>query len=325
MDPVVVVGAGISGVACTRELLAAGLPVRLVDRGRRIGGRLASRRLADRPVDLGASYLTADHPDFVAVVEDWGRRGVARPWTDTFTVLADGSEPGETSGPLRWGAPGGLRSLVEDLAARVPVETGEVERVSLRRNGTGLRVDGLPAAAVVLAMPDAQARRLLDTSLDEEAAALTRPWEPVIALAAWWPERTWDHVAPRGRFQGAFVNGDDHLAFIADDGRRRGDEAPVLVAHSTPELAVRHLDEPAAAGTPMLTALRERLGIAAEPDGRYVHRWSLARPAGTREAPFLLSDRLVGGCGDGWGGTPKVETAWLSGRALGRALVSRLG
>lgn len=328
MEPVVVVGAGISGVACTRELVAAGLPVRLVDRGRRIGGRLASRRLPDRsgrPVDLGASYLTADDPDFVAVVEDWRRRGLAHPWTDTFTVLEGGEPAGDKSGPLRWGAPGGLRSLVEDLAERLPVETGEVERVSQHRGEDGLRVDGVPAAAVVLAMPDDQGRRLLDTTLDEEAAALTRPSEPVIAMAAWWRERTWDRLAPGGRFHGAFVNGDDRLAFVADDGRRRGDDVPVLVAHSTPELAGQHLDDPAGAGVPMLAALRDRLGIAEEPDGLHVHRWSLARPTGTRESPYLLTDRLVGACGDGWGASPKVETAWLSGRALGRALVSRLG
>ena len=34
-------------------------------------------------------------------------------------------------------------------------------------------------------------------------------------------------------------------------------------------------------------------------------------------------DRLVGVCGDGWGPTPKVETAWLSGTRLGQALVRR--
>jgi renalase len=30
-------------------------------------------------------------------------------------------------------------------------------------------------------------------------------------------------------------------------------------------------------------------------------------------------------CGDGWGPTPKVETAWVSGTALGKALARTLG
>ena len=55
----VVVGGGISGVACAKALADRGLPVRVVDRGRRLGGRMGGRSLAGRPVDLGASYLTA--------------------------------------------------------------------------------------------------------------------------------------------------------------------------------------------------------------------------------------------------------------------------
>ena len=43
-----------------------------------------------------------------------------------------------------------------------------------------------------------------------------------------------------------------------------------------------------------------------------------------RDAPYLLSDRRVGACGDGWGPQSKVEGAWLSGTALGRELVDRL-
>jgi renalase len=324
--PVVVVGAGISGVACARELSAAGVPVRLVDRGRRIGGRMGSKRLADRPTDLGASYFTVSDPAFEAVVADWESRGLARPWTDAFTVLSPDEETRTTSGPVRWGAPGALRSLVEDLARDLTVDQAAVEVVDRGADG-GLVVDGLAAAAVVLAMPDEQAVRLLGPTLRAEVSGLDRPSEPIIALAAWWDERTWDRVSPEGRFHGAFVNGDDALGWIADDGRRRGDDAPVLVAHSTPGLAAQHLTDPGGATAPMLAALQRLLGLG-DPVGTHVHRWSLARPVGERSAPFLLSapggTAPVGVCGDGWGSTPKVEGAWLSGRALGRELADAL-
>ena len=42
MDPVVVVGAGISGIGCAATLAAAGLPVRVLDRAGRAGGRMAT-------------------------------------------------------------------------------------------------------------------------------------------------------------------------------------------------------------------------------------------------------------------------------------------
>ncbi len=312
MEPVVVVGAGMSGVACARELAAAGVAVRLVDRGRRVGGRMASRRLDGRPVDLGASYFTVTDDGFGAVVADWERRGLATPWTDTFSVLEAGAEPESKTGPVRWGAPGGLRSLVEDLADRSDLD------VEL-----GTHLEALPdAPTVVLAMPDPQAVRLLpdDPSHDAVRRRLDRDYEPVLALSARWPGRTWD-------LDGAFVNGDDVLAWVADDGRRRGDDAPVLVAHSTPEFAAPHLAEPQAAAAPMTAALRDLLGLD-EPVETYLHRWSIARPTGEREEPYLLEevgDQLVAACGDGWGATSKVETAWVSGSALGRALVGRLG
>ena len=121
MTDVVVVGAGLAGVACARELTEAGLDVRVLDRGHRPGGRMASRRLWGRPTDLGASYFTVDDPGFAAVVDDWSARGLAAPWTDAFTVLGEG-ERRTSTGPVRWGAPGGLRSLVEDLASDLDVE-----------------------------------------------------------------------------------------------------------------------------------------------------------------------------------------------------------
>ncbi len=307
---VVVVGAGLAGVACVRELRRAGVGVRLLDRGHRPGGRMASRRLWDRPVDLGASYFTVSDPEFAAVVDGWAARGLARPWTDTFCVLGEGAPTAKT-GPVRWGAPGGLRSLVEDLAAGLDVERADLADLDI------------PASAVVLAMPDPQARRLCHDH--PVAGDLDREWEPVLALAATWPERTWDDLSPTGRFDGAFVNGDPAIGWVADDGRRRGDDAPVLVVHSTPELARQHLTDPAAAGPVLVRAVRRLMDLT-EPADVHVHRWTFARPIGVRERPYALVEgdgRAIGVCGDGWGPTPKVETAWTSGTALGRELVRR--
>lgn len=311
MTRVVVVGAGLSGVACARELRAAGIDTDVLDRGHVPGGRMAARRLWDRRVDLGASYFTVADAGFADVVDDWAARGLARQWTDTLTALGDG-DARSTTGPMRWGAPHGLRSLVEDLAADLGVERREVASL-----------EQLDADAVVLAMPDPQARRVVGHH--PVADVLGREWEPVIAVAARWANRTWDRTSPTGRFDGAFVNNDPDVGWIADDGRRRGDDAPVLVAHSTSELAARHLDEPSAAAPAVVQAVRRLLDVG-EPADVHVHRWTFARPTGRRAESYALveGDRPVGVCGDGWGETPKVETAWRSGVRLGRALAERL-
>jgi predicted NAD/FAD-dependent oxidoreductase len=274
---------------------------------------MASRTTAGRPVDIGASYVTASDPAFVAVVERWQRRGLARPWTQTFAVYGD---PGKssTSGPVRWAAPRGLRSLVEDLANGLDVRTAStVERVDPE-----LTVEGRKYAAVALAMPDPQARWLLDPAYAQAVEALDDLYEPVLALTAGWPERAWPQL------DGAFVHGDPVLAWVADDGRRRGDAAPVLVAHSTGDFAAAHLEDPAAAQPAMVEALRRRFEIPAAPAYADVHRWSFARPTKQRDDPYLLGDDRLGVCGDGWHGKSRVEGAYLSGRALGRAIAERL-
>ena len=310
---IIVVGAGIAGTACARVLQDAGRDVVVLDRGRVPGGRMASRTLPDRDgrrVDTGASYLTVRDPGFQRVVDGWADRGLARPWTDTFAVLRDGVVTERKTGPVRWAAPAGLRSLVEDLATGLDIR-GSTRVVSVQ---AGL-VDGQSADAVVLAMPDPQALEILDPSLSDERVALSgRAWDPVLALVARFAKRSWD-------FDGAFVHGSDVLDWVADDGSRRGDGAPVLVAHSTPAFAASRLVDPAAAGAELVEGLRSAAGLDGAVEVQHVQRWTFAKPVGTREAPFFLGQRGIGLCGDGWGAS-KVEAAWVSGTALGQALLA---
>ena len=318
---IIVVGGGIAGIACARTLRDGGAEVKVLDRGRRLGGRLAERGYdvggqPKRPVDTGASYFTVSDPGFRRVVEDWQARGLARPWTDTFLAVSDDGEQTK-SGPTRWAAPAGLRGLVDDLATGLDVRSGVTVEL-IDRDPSGLIVDGEAADAVVLAMPDPQAARLLGPGLADETAAFDLDFDPVLVLTTVWAVRSWPDR------DGVFVNDDEVIAWIADDGLRRGDRAPVLVAHSTPDFARPRLDDPQAAAGPMLERLRAVLGLEADvqPDVSHVQRWSFAKPAEPRDQPYLLTSTGLGACGDGWAAKPGVEAAFVSGAALGRALLA---
>ncbi|MBC7631649.1 FAD-dependent oxidoreductase [Aeromicrobium sp.] len=318
MAQVIVVGAGISGLACAKVVADAGHEVNVLDRGFRPGGRMAVHQYDNRPIDIGASYFTVSDPMFEATTDDWERRGLARPWTDTLSVWSpDGTRT--KSGPTRWAAAAGLESLVADLGSTLDIHSSvTVEQVTLVDGRAA--VDGQTADAVVLAMPDPQARRLLTPELGSVADRLDAEFDPVLALTTIWPMVLW------AAFDGIFVNDHDTLSWVADDGRRRGDDAPVLVAHSTPDFARPRLDDLQDATSKMLEALVGVVGIepAAEVLRADMHRWTFARPSATRDAPFLLDDRGVGVCGDGWSTKPSVEAAFLSGTHLGEALVQRL-
>lgn len=297
---VTVVGAGIAGAACARELGRLGVPCRVLDRGRAPGGRLASPTVHGRRVDLGAGYFTVRDTGFKEVVGGWADAGLARRWTDTFDVLSPDAERRQSSGPMRWATPGGLRSLVRNLLTDVAV--------ALEQD-----VAALPDGPVVLAMPDAQASRLLAAGHTGVEGVDWLESDPVIAVACGFGDRSWSLDA-------AFVNDDADLTFIADDGSRRGDGAPVLVAHATPDLARRHLESPDTV-IPHVTAALERLLGTGPPEWTHAHRWTFAKPASAHPTTHHWDGRL-GLAGDQWcpDGPPRVESAWRSGVELARAI-----
>lgn len=312
---VLVAGAGLAGVACARVLHDAGVPVQVRELADCVGGRLATQAVGGRPVDVGAAYCTAESATFVNLVAEWVARGLVREWTDTFLVTSPDGPAGTTSGLMRYAATHGLASLPHDLARDLEVRLGH----GVSRVAPGPLVDGEPFAAVALAMPGPQAWELLDPVLVEERAVCERLWEPCLTLVATWDRRDWRAMA------GAFVADSAVLTWVTDDGSRQADGAPVLVAHSDPVLAAVHLDDPAAAVPVLIAELRQALRIEAEPVDVVVRAWPQAKPMDPQEQPFHLGPARIGLCGDGWHGRPRIEAAYLSGHALGRALVRLLG
>ena len=56
MIDILIIGAGMSGIACARVLRTAGAPVRLIDKGRDIGVRMATRKAT-----VAGNSITFDH------------------------------------------------------------------------------------------------------------------------------------------------------------------------------------------------------------------------------------------------------------------------
>ena len=309
-------------MACASVLTSAGVPVRLLDRGRRLGGRMASRTLRDsgtsfdgRVVDIGASYFTVSDPQFAAVVDELTAAGIVRPWTTGFHVAGTEGLEGVSGGSWRYAAPRGLRSVVDALAAGLPDVVLGTEVLRVDAAPGEVAVDGNPAAAAALCLPHPQARRL-SPRFDFAGPV----WEPVIAVTCVFAESTWPDV------DGVFVNDDPVLTWIADDGSRRGDQAPVLVAHVHPVLSARHLADPQSVIPAAVATIQRVLGIRAYPDWVDAKRWAFARPLAAEPGDFWIDESdPIGLAGDAFAGGPRIESAWLSGHRLGAALAARLG
>ena len=66
---VVVVGGGVSGLACARGLAAAGRGAVVVERASRVGGRCASRPFDGQLVDYGPLFFHGHQPAFLAALD----------------------------------------------------------------------------------------------------------------------------------------------------------------------------------------------------------------------------------------------------------------
>lgn len=340
---VLVVGTGMAGVAAATALRAGGAAVDVVDMGENPGGRLAVRdldgtgtRWDGHIVDVGAAYFTVSDSEFAAQVSNWRDAGLVREWFDSAVVI-DGSGAHSSTGPMRYAAPRGLRSITRAMLDSLPagpdfVCSMRTKVTSVVASGDRLRVgmvdqrssamSSATYSAVILACPDPQALRLLpDDALPDLRRQLAEStWLPVITHTMVFEERTW----PAGDFW--FVNDSAVVANVADDGARRGDGAAVLVAHSTAEHAQAHFDDADSASPAMEAEVARVLGIDVVPSARITKRWGLARPAQGREQRYAwdAAARLAV-CGDGWAGKPRIEAAWLSGTAAARQVLAAEG
>ena len=91
--PVVVIGAGASGLACAQMLADAGLSVRVIDARDRVGGRVHTDTGTGVPLDLGASWIHGiDGNPVSELAEDAGIATVVTDWDDIVVLDAGGND-----------------------------------------------------------------------------------------------------------------------------------------------------------------------------------------------------------------------------------------
>ncbi|MGI9610366.1 MAG: FAD-dependent oxidoreductase, partial [Acidimicrobiia bacterium] len=105
---VLVVGAGLAGLTAGGVLASAGIDTVIVDKGRSVGGRLATRRIGDANLDHGAQFFTVRSPAFAAAVAEAQSAAVVFEWCRGF-----GDEP---DGHPRYAVRGGMNQLAKYLA-----------------------------------------------------------------------------------------------------------------------------------------------------------------------------------------------------------------
>lgn len=309
---VVVIGAGIAGLAAARELHAVGVHVRVIERGRSVGGRMATRRIGSATLDHGAQFFTVRTPDFARRVDDWRARGLVTVWSDGF---------GDRDGHPRYMARGGMTALAKDLADALDVET-DTMAFAVRPGGpeTAWRVvidDGThrDADAVIVTCPLPQAFALLvDSGLDVADTLFRVDYDRALTLLVRLD------AAPSVPEPGGMQDPDDVFGFVAENRAKGISKTPALTLHANPRWSDEHWDaDPDTTRLALESAAARWLGSAHIVQSQ-VKRWRFARPRTVWPDPCWVSDDgTVVIAGDAFGG-PRVEGAHNSGLTAAHAL-----
>ncbi|WP_420452454.1 NAD(P)/FAD-dependent oxidoreductase [Ilumatobacter sp.] len=314
---VVVIGAGIAGLVAARRLVEAGVDVRVVDKGRSVGGRLATRRIAGARLDHGAQFFTVRSDTFRDRVDDWVDRGLASVWNHGFDPDGDDGHP-------RYVATGGMNSLAKDLATGIEVETSTMVFDVSRPDGAdgawrvaiddGTHRDG---DAVIITCPLPQAVALLvDTDLELEGSPFRTEYDRTIALLATLS------APPAVPAPGGVQEPGGILGFVGDNRAKGISEVDAVTFHATAEWSEEHWDDDVDS---LESALREAaapwLGGAPVVEAQ-VKRWRFATPRSIWPDPFWsAAEGTLVAAGDAFAG-PRVEGAHDSGLAAAESLLA---
>ncbi|WP_048308004.1 NAD(P)/FAD-dependent oxidoreductase [Halomonas sp. PR-M31] len=332
-----VIGGGISGLACARALIRHGRQVRLFEKSRGPGGRLASRRTPSATFDLGAQYFTARSPEFQRELEAWQQANVIAPWPQSVWVCDDGDWHRKQDDHIRWVGTPRMSALTRHLSQDLDLHTQcRIEHLHREESIWWLQDDqGLrhgPFTQIILAIPSPQAQPLLAP----HSQILSEACQCVEMSPCWTAYALFEAPLPpletsASQWQTAFMNGGP-LRFVArnDSKPGRGEQGESLSLLATAEWSQKHLERDADwVATQLLAAFAERYPVPL-PGTKLLdaHRWRFSQPASAPSVKTDTQDFQTDSCGLALCGDAmsagRIENAWLSGHHLGNHLSTSL-
>lgn len=308
---VLIIGAGIAGLAAARRLAEHGCAVTVVDKARGPGGRMATRRIGGLRFDHGAQYFTAVSPRFRAAVSEWERAGEVHEW---FRL----------DGKARYRGAQGMNGIAKHMAAGLDVQPGvHAEQVNFDAGQWLIRAKSggtYRAEALLLTAPVPQALELLGPlaeGLPQTVRAIR--YFPCFALML----ALEDEASVPAPGWARPTSGP--LSWVADNHTKGISAGPgALTLHTTPEFSRAHFDEaPEQVAARLIDAASPWLRGARVREWQ-LHRWrySLVSTPGPEPCVLLRAPGLCALAGDAFG-APRIEGAFLSGYAAAMALLGQ--
>jgi len=343
ISSVAVIGAGVAGLACARQLQSQGRIVTVFDRGHRPGGRLSVRRipLGDGSIayaDHGAPFFACSDDRFRPHLQTWIDQGICAVWNPKRHVWSNKELTSDCAQEAIFVGMPDARSIPRYLSSSLDIVGGTtVTGMNRVPAGWVLRIESREKAVVtskpfdsvvMAAVPQQTARVFGEHSkkiLSKIGSNKASPcWAHTVLLS------TADLEIP----DVLRVSGDNLIELVvhenAKPGRPRHDQSSLLVVYAKAKWSASMYDsEPEAVGRAitnrllvLLHSITSRRVQLSEFSPAAAHRWGLARTLLPLSSGCVADEefRLVA-CGDAFGGSG-LEAAFLSGYAAAAAVHS---
>ncbi|WP_029653434.1 NAD(P)/FAD-dependent oxidoreductase [Marinobacter daepoensis] len=322
---VAVIGSGLAGLTSAIMLGDSGHRVRVFEKSRGPGGRMASKRVTNGSADIGAQYFTSRNPGFTRFLDRWAGKDSYGIWNARFGFQSP--ERGWLAFPdeHRFVGMPRMTAITRALSAHVELDAG-VRIARMSRDGLQWRLtdfDGKEYTGfdqVVITAPPAQAQDLLESSglheFADRLAAHSGNMLPCWAVAAHFAEPV------QGRFD-AMRPASEALFWLANNSSKPGREGAGQwwVLHATPEWTQHRLDDsPDLVARALMAEFAKLTGHQGQATDWVAHRWLYAR-SDAGDNPGCLYDVSLGiGVAGDWLAGGRVEGAWESANQLIRAM-----
>ena len=328
---IIILGTGMAGLAAGRLLKQAGQDVLLLDKGRRLGGRCATRRSEGYIFDHGAQFATAYGADFQHFIAEAAAHNALANW-----YLPKKDKP-EEDRRVYIGQPV-MRSVAEYMSNGLDIQQS-VEITDIQRSDNLIALTDSDGTAyhcqhLICTAPAPQSTKLLAAAAPAlSALAQQASYDPCWCVMLGWSHETHPDLQEKlKRLQQPCARLDmavpQHMRKAAETKASATDKAIALVLQASPAWSKTHLEAEKDFVISRLTqAYHGHLDMPL-PAAEYsaAHRWRYARvqQSAGQTTPFAMSaDGQIMVAGD-WLAGPRLEAAYDSGVSAARQLLAQL-
>lgn len=333
---IAVIGAGITGLICAKQLQQAGYRVVVLEKSRGLGGRVATRRLEGTWADHGVRYLTPQGELSQQLIQALSNRGIVRLWTEQLYENVETQMIPLEPQPC-YVASDGITAIAKYLATGLEIQrnqrvVGMIPQAhgwSLSLESTDTPLEPVQARAVVITIPAPQAVMLLESlsaELPNQFLVNLRSvqFDPCLSAIATYPSTPHAELVNLP-WRGVFFRDHPDLGWVGlESSKQFTAQRPVLVVQSSAAFATQHLEtsDLQPIGRHLLTqAAKHLIPWFDTPDTLQVHRWRYAFTHSPLSAQFLSTTNpqpLV--CGGDWCQGNNLESALKAGLVTASAI-----